>query len=78
MKKNYSETFPNLYHFFAGYFPHGLGEIYVWGENEPQYQGIVRKLKTEISRDDLEKTIEQLRNVMEIGRVLTKNLGQIY
>lgn len=68
MNKDYSKTHYDLYQFFAGYFPQGLGEIYIWEEKEPHYHAIVRKLKTEITKEQLDKTIAQLKDILIVGK----------
>lgn len=62
---DYSEKYYNLYQFFAGYLNQSWVDIYSWRGEEPTYQPVVRKYKTESERVD--KAISELKEVMSLN-----------
>lgn len=66
---SYYESHHNLFQMFAGYLNQDWKTIYIWNDEKPNYQSIVRKYKTENSSEEIEKTIIQLKNIMNTGKV---------
>ena len=64
---SYYETHHYLFKLFAGYLNPDWKEIYLWEGQEPSYSPIVRKLKTELSKEEIEETVKQLKEIMKVG-----------
>jgi len=63
---DYNEKYHNLYQLFGGYLNQSWLDIYIWEGREPTYQPIVRKYKTEFPKEDIEKTIAELKEVIAL------------
>lgn len=68
MPTNYHETHKYVFKLFAGYLNQSWKEIYIWDGQEPSYPPVVRKLKTELSGEELEETVKQLKEVITAGK----------
>ncbi len=65
---SYYETHQYLFKLFAGYLNSDWKEIYLWGSQEPSYPPIVRKLKIELSKEEIGETIKQLKEIIIVGK----------
>lgn len=68
MAIDYRKTHFDLYQFFGGYLNQSWKEIYIWEGNEPTYPPIIRKFRKESSRERIDKTISQLKDIIKIGK----------
>lgn len=84
---DYYESHHELFQLFGGYLNQSWLDIYIWDGREPSYSTIIRKYKTEDSKEGIKKTISELKNIIGIakhydeekwGNILTWELGLGY
>lgn len=72
MQVDYKVKYFDLYQLFGGYLNQSWKSIYVWESNQPNYQSVIRKYKTEESPEGIEKTIIQLKDILIFGNSLSE------
>ena len=65
---SYYESHHELFQLFGGYLNQDWKDMYIWEGQEPTYQPIVRKYKTENSVERIKKTTDQLKDIIIIGQ----------